>query len=76
MQQPREYQIGYVVTEDVPYRNPDPNTKGTHAGEGLFHEGRVVWLANTLAAEASGEVSAYADGAGLVLLNCRSLKPC
>jgi hypothetical protein len=48
MQQPKEYRVEYIVEEDVPYRNADPNAKGTHAGDGIFHEGRVVWLAKTL----------------------------
>jgi hypothetical protein len=76
MQQPTEYQVEYMVREDVPYRNAGPNAKGTHAGNGIFHEGRVVWLAKTLNEDAAGDVPAYADGAGLVLVNCRSLKVC
>jgi hypothetical protein len=76
MQQPKEYRVEYVAIEDVPYRNIDPNAKGTHAGDGIFHEGRVVWLTNALRADESGEIFAYADGAGLVLVNSRSLKAC
>jgi len=76
MQQPKQYQVEYMVIEDAPYRNVDPNAKGTHAGDGVFHEGRVVWLAKALEADEAGEVQAYADGAGLVLVNCRSLKAC
>ena len=74
MQQPKEYRVEYIVEEDVPYRNADPNAKGTHAGDGVFHKGRVVWLAKTLGEDEASEVPAYADGAGMVLVNCRCLK--
>jgi len=76
MQQPKEYRLEYLVTEDVPYKNADPSVKGTHAGDGVFHKGRVVWLAKTIVADEVGEVQAYADGAGLILINCRGLKAC
>ena len=76
MQQPKEYRLGYFVTGDVSYRNADPSVKGTHAGDGIFQTGRVVWLAKTITADESGEVQAYADGAGLILVNRRFLKAC
>ena len=77
MQCPKEYSVEYVVMHDVPYRNTDPAAKGTHASEGVFHEGRVLWLKETITPEQSdSDVTAYVEGAGLVALNSRSLKPC
>lgn len=77
MQCPKEYRIEYVALKDVSYRSADPAAKGTHAIEGMFHEGRVLLLEKPIAQEQSGfEVKAYVEGAGLVLVNGGSLKRC
>ena len=77
MQKPNEYKLEYVAVQDVPYRTPDPSAKGTHADHGVCHEGRVVWLAKEIPASTSeSEVSAWVEGAGIVAVKTRFLRPC
>ena len=77
MERPKEYNIEYVAVQDVPYRTFDPATKGTHAGEGVCHEGRVVWLAKEIPERtAEAEVTAWVEGAGIVSVKPRFLSPC
>ena len=77
MQKPNEYKIEYVAVQDVPYRTPDPSAKGTHAGQGVCHEGRVVWLAKEIPASTSEcEVPAWVEGTGIVSVKARFLRPC
>jgi hypothetical protein len=77
MERPNEYKLEYVAVQDVPYRTPDPAAKGTHAGEGICHEGRVIWLAKEIPASTSGsEVTAWVEGAGIVTVKARFLKRC
>jgi len=77
MQKPNEYKIEYVAVQDVLYRTPDPSAKGTHADQGVCHVGRVVWLAKEIPASTSeSEVSAWVEGAGIVAVKARFLRPC
>ena len=77
MERPHQYKIEYVAVQDVQYRTPDPLAKGTHAGEGVCHEGRVVWLEKEIPASTpDSEVTAWVEGAGIVKVKPRFLKPC
>ena len=77
MQQPKEFQHEYIVLEDTPYTVADNSLKGTHSSEGMFSKGRVIWLREKLRpAFPEQSVSAYADGAGVVIIDAHYLKPC
>ncbi len=76
MTKPTEYRETYMLAADVPYRNTGSPVKGTHAGEGTLHRGRVVWLQeNPPAINGETQVSAYAEGVGLVVLASNSIQP-
>lgn len=75
MTKPNEFRKTYVIRTDVSYR-VNEQQKGTHAGEGTLHPGRVVWLeADPEPNEAGHEVAAYAEGVGVVLLTPEAVQP-
>jgi len=77
MEKPKEYKLEYVAVRNVPYRTPDPSAKGTHAENGVCHEGRVIWLAKEIPASTSeSEVPAWVEGAGIVSVKARFLRSC
>ena len=71
---PADYTEQRVVTQDVPYHVE--GLKGTHADDGTLHLGRVVWVKKgTEAQNPDQRVSVYAEGAGLVSVESRFLRP-
>ncbi len=74
MTKPNEYRKTYVLSMDVPYKNQNASQKGTYAGEGTLHQGRVVWLENDPQADGA-EVPAYAEGVGVVLVTANAVQP-
>lgn len=76
MTKPNEYRATYILSTDAPYRNTEASSKGAHAGEGTLHKGRVVWLQKDVETRNNdAQVSAYAEGVGLVLLASSSVEP-
>ncbi len=73
MTKPNEYRKTYILSEDVSYSAATVLRKGTHASDGTLERGRVVWLEND--PQAAGEVPAYAEGVGLVLVTASSVQP-
>jgi hypothetical protein len=77
MEKPKEYNVEYVAVQDVPYKASDPSAEGTHASQGTCHEGRVVFLTKAIPASTSDlDVTAWVEGAGIVVLKTRFLSPC
>ncbi len=73
---PNEFRKSYVLSTDVPYNTGGAANKGTHSGEGMLHQGRVVWLADDpRSADGSEQVPAYAEGVGVVLLASACMQP-
>ncbi len=73
---PAEYCESCIVTEDTPYQVEGSDLKGTHAGAGVLHLGRVVWTKkNPKEPSREQRVSVYAEGVGLVSLEQRFLRP-
>jgi hypothetical protein len=76
MERPNEYKIEYVAVQDIPYQAPDPSAKDTHSGQGVCREGSAVWLEKEIPASTSeSQVTAWLEGAGIVTLKPRFLKP-
>jgi hypothetical protein len=74
---PNEFRHEYVVLADTRFTVPDLLLKGTHSSEGMLEKGRVIWLRDKLRPDfPEHEVSAYADGAGVVIVDAQHLKPC
>ncbi len=70
---PHDYRHSWTIDHDVPYEISG-NQKGTHAGKGTLHAGRVVWTREALPIEITGaSVSAYVDGVGVISLDPHSL---
>lgn len=72
MTKPNEFRKTYVLSTDVSY-HASQEQKGTHAGDGMLHQGRVVWLEND--PQPNIEVAAYAEGVGVVLLAPEAVQP-
>ena len=68
---PHEYRHSYTINQDVRYEISG-NQKGTHAGAGTLHVGRVVWLREPMA-NSDACVSAYVEGVGVISIDPHSL---
>ncbi len=76
MTKPSDYRRTYVLAMDVPYRNHEQHTTATHASQGVLHRGRVVWLQHDVPGQdQSAQVSAFAEGVGIVVLDARAVEP-
>jgi hypothetical protein len=67
---PNSYRETYVINGDTAYREADdvPGRNG-QPSQGCLHRGRVVWLENDPPlAEKSIDISAYAEGIGVIRL--------
>lgn len=70
MTKPNDFRETYILGMDVAYQNTNTSTKGTHSGEGVLHRGRVVWLQGSVeGVDEETEVTAYAEGVGIVALS-------
>ena len=75
MDRPPNFKTAYTLTQSVPYECADESKKRTHASKGILHPGRLVWLRGDAAeGDSQQQVSAYADGIGMVLLERRFIK--
>lgn len=73
MTKPNQYRKTYVISTDVSYQVAEQQ-KGTHAGQGVLSQGRVVWLEND--PQRNGEqVPAYAEGVGVVMVAAEAVQP-
>ena len=76
MTKPNQYRKTYVLSADVPYHNASAPQKGPHSGVGTLCRGRVVWLEqDPEPANESAEISAYAEGVGIVLVAPSAVQP-
>lgn len=73
MTKPNEFRKTYVLSTDVCY-HISQEQKGSHAGDGTLHQGRVVWLENDPQPDGD-EIAAYAEGIGVVLLAPETVQP-
>ena len=71
---PAEYTESRIVICDTPYRVK--NLKGTHSDPGILQTGRVVWAKKSDEEQGPEEqITVYAEGAGLVEVEARLLRP-
>lgn len=68
---PHEYRHCCTVQQDVHYEVLG-DQKGTHAGAGTLHAGRVVWIREDMPV-AEPCVSAYVEGVGVISIDPHSL---
>ena len=68
---PHEYRHSYAINQNVPYEISGKQ-KGTHAGTGTLHVGRVVWIRESMPISSSF-LSAYVEGVGVISINLHSL---
>lgn len=75
MTKPAEYREQRTIRHETHYKVNDHFSKGPQAGSGVLGTGRVVWIAEpgTQSTENS-EVTAFAEGIGVVSLEARSLQ--
>ncbi len=71
---PAEYSETRIVTQDTPYRVEA--LKGTHAGSGILHLGRVVWTKKSPEEpNLERRILAYAECIGIISVEARLLRP-
>ena len=75
MKKPNSYRETYVINEDAAYREVgDVPGRDGPPSQGHLHRGRVVWLEkDPPLAETSTDVSAYAEGLGVIVLRAGCL---
>ena len=72
---PSDYSATYFINRETQYNVQEGSSKGTHAGTGTLHVGRVVWTQQNEEQRSPGDlVSCYAEGVGIVSLNPASLQ--
>ena len=72
MTKPQDYRQERVVTCATSYEVHEGAQKGPHAGSGVLNAGRVVWVKEA-PEPAVEQVSAYAEGIGVISLRSGSL---